>query len=58
LDEALALATVTGELQRLSPVAVARAEAAWLQGDPAAARGIVEDALAVRLLRPTGCGVA
>jgi len=45
LDEALALATVTGELQRLGPVAVARAEAAWLQGDPAAARGMVEDAL-------------
>jgi ATP/maltotriose-dependent transcriptional regulator MalT len=45
LDEALALATVTGELQRLGPVAVARAEAAWLEGDPAAARGVVEDAL-------------
>jgi DNA-binding CsgD family transcriptional regulator len=45
LDEALALATGTGELQRLGPVAVARAEAAWLQGDPAAARGVVEDAL-------------
>jgi DNA-binding CsgD family transcriptional regulator len=45
LDEALTLATVTGELQRLGPVAVARAEAAWLQGDPAAARGVVEDAL-------------
>jgi ATP/maltotriose-dependent transcriptional regulator MalT len=45
LDEALALATATGELQRLGPVAVARAEAAWLQGDPAAARAVVEDAL-------------
>ena len=45
LDEALALATVTGELQRLGPVAVARAEAAWLEGDPAAARGLVEDVL-------------
>jgi DNA-binding CsgD family transcriptional regulator len=45
LDEALALATVTAELQRLGPVAVARAEAAWLEGDPAAARGMVEDAL-------------
>ena len=45
LDEALALATGTGELQRLGPVAVARAEAAWLQGDPAMARGVVEDAL-------------
>jgi DNA-binding CsgD family transcriptional regulator/tetratricopeptide (TPR) repeat protein len=45
LDEALALATVTGELQRLGPVAIARAEAAWLAGDPAAARAMVEDAL-------------
>jgi DNA-binding CsgD family transcriptional regulator len=45
LDEALALATVTAELQRLGPVAVARAEAAWLEGDPAAARGMVADAL-------------
>jgi tetratricopeptide (TPR) repeat protein len=45
LDEALALGTGTGELQRLGPVAVARAEAAWLEGDPAAAREVVEDAL-------------
>jgi hypothetical protein len=42
LDEALALATVTGELQRLGPVAIARAEAAWLEGDPAPARAVVE----------------
>jgi DNA-binding CsgD family transcriptional regulator/tetratricopeptide (TPR) repeat protein len=45
LDEALALATRTGELQRLGPVAAARAEAAWLDGTPAAARSVVEDAL-------------
>ena len=45
LDQALALATGTGELQRLGPVAVARAEAAWLEGDPAVARAMVEDAL-------------
>jgi AAA ATPase domain len=45
LDEALALATVTGELQRLGPVAIARAEAAWLDGDPAAARAMVGDVL-------------
>jgi DNA-binding CsgD family transcriptional regulator/tetratricopeptide (TPR) repeat protein len=45
LDEALALATVTAELQRLGPVAVARAEAAWLEGDPTAPRGLVEEAL-------------
>jgi DNA-binding CsgD family transcriptional regulator len=46
LDEALALGRGTGELQRLGPVAVARAEAAWLEGDRAAARAVVEDALA------------
>jgi hypothetical protein len=33
LDGALALAEPTGELQRLGPVALARAEAAWLEGD-------------------------
>jgi DNA-binding CsgD family transcriptional regulator len=32
LDEARDLARSTGELQRIKPVAVARAEAAWLQG--------------------------
>ena len=31
LDEALALAAPTGELQRIAPVATARAEAAWLE---------------------------
>ncbi len=35
LDEALELANKIGELQRLSPVCSARAEAAWLFGDPA-----------------------
>jgi DNA-binding CsgD family transcriptional regulator len=33
LDEALALAEATGELQRVAPVRVGRAEAAWLAGD-------------------------
>jgi DNA-binding CsgD family transcriptional regulator len=33
LEEALALAVPIGELQRLAPVAAARAEAAWLRGD-------------------------
>lgn len=33
LDEALEVAAPTGELQRLAPVAAARAEAAWLEGD-------------------------
>lgn len=32
LDDALALADGTGELQRIGPVAAARAEAAWLHG--------------------------
>lgn len=36
LDEALALAEPTGELQRIWPATAARAEAAWLQGDLAA----------------------
>ena len=36
LDEAWALATSTGELQRIGPVAAARAETAWLAGDRAA----------------------
>jgi DNA-binding CsgD family transcriptional regulator len=36
LDEALALAGPTGELQRLGPVAAARAEAAWLGGNTGA----------------------
>jgi DNA-binding CsgD family transcriptional regulator len=33
LDEALDRALSTGELQRIAPVAAARAEAAWLRGD-------------------------
>ena len=33
LDEALERALSTGELQRIAPVATARAEAAWLAGD-------------------------
>jgi hypothetical protein len=35
-DEALALAEPTGELQHMAPVAAARAELAWLTGQPAA----------------------
>src|SRR5207248_2284373 len=34
LDEAWALAEPTGELPRIGPVAVARAEVAWLSGRP------------------------
>jgi len=39
LDEALALAGPTGELQQIGPVATARAEAAWIDGDDA---GVVD----------------
>jgi hypothetical protein len=46
LDEALALAAPTGELQRLAPVAAARAEAWWLEGRPAAIEDELRDALA------------
>jgi DNA-binding CsgD family transcriptional regulator/tetratricopeptide (TPR) repeat protein len=41
LDEALELAEHTGQLQRLWPVAAARAEAAWLADDLAAEAGLV-----------------
>jgi DNA-binding CsgD family transcriptional regulator/tetratricopeptide (TPR) repeat protein len=54
LNEALALAEKTGELQRLGPVRLARAEAAWLSGDAAGsadeARGILD--LAARFGTP------
>jgi DNA-binding CsgD family transcriptional regulator/tetratricopeptide (TPR) repeat protein len=47
LDEALAVAAPTGELQRLAPVAAARAEAAWLRGNAA---GVDEATAAVAAL--------
>jgi DNA-binding CsgD family transcriptional regulator len=55
LDEALALATGTGEAQRLGPTAAARAEAAFLEGDPGRALYVVEDALEVALLPGRWC---
>lgn len=50
LDEALDLAQRTATLQRLGPVCAARAEAAWLRGDPkrAAAEARVGFDLALR----------
>ncbi len=45
IDEARRLSDPTGELQRMFPVAVAGAEAAWLRGDAAAARAATDDAL-------------
>lgn len=47
LDRAWALATETGDLQRLWPIAAARAEAAWLAGDSAAICGLVDDVYAL-----------
>jgi len=49
LDEALALAEQTGELQQIAPVVAARAEAAWLEGRPAAEAELVERTLALAL---------
>ena len=51
LDEALALAAPTGELQRLAPAAAARAEAAWLEGDEQAVAGETEAALELAVRR-------
>lgn len=47
LRQAWALAEPTGELQRIAPVAAARAEYAWLQDDSAGCRSAVEDSYAV-----------
>jgi DNA-binding CsgD family transcriptional regulator len=49
LDEALALARGTGELQRIGPVATARAEARWLAGEDALVAGETDAALALAL---------
>ena len=47
LDEALELALATGTLQRIAPVRAARAEAAWLRGDLAAAAREASETLAL-----------
>jgi DNA-binding CsgD family transcriptional regulator/tetratricopeptide (TPR) repeat protein len=49
LDEALELAEFTGEIQRLAPVAAARAEALWLAGDDGQIPAETERALALAL---------
>jgi len=51
LDEAWALAEPTGELPRLGPVAAARAEAAWLEGDRDAVLEVTEGPLQLALER-------
>jgi DNA-binding CsgD family transcriptional regulator len=38
LDEAIKLAVSSGEIQRIAPAVVARAEAAWIRGDLSSAR--------------------
>ncbi|HEX4579860.1 MAG TPA: AAA family ATPase [Candidatus Dormibacteraeota bacterium] len=47
LDEAWRLAEPTGELQRIELVALARAEAAWLEGNPRLVASATEAALAL-----------
>jgi len=47
LDEALQLAEQTGELQRLGPVAAARAEARWLAAEDGSVAGETDVALAM-----------
>jgi len=58
LDEALALAEPTGELPRIAPVAAARAEVAWLEGEYEAVAEATEAALdlAVRRRAPWAIG--
>jgi DNA-binding CsgD family transcriptional regulator len=51
LDEALALAEPTGELPRIAPVAAARAEVAWLEGDSVAVAEETEAALELAVRR-------
>jgi DNA-binding CsgD family transcriptional regulator/tetratricopeptide (TPR) repeat protein len=47
LDEARDLAAAAAELQRIAPVAIARAEAAWLHGDAEGAAAELDAALAL-----------
>jgi DNA-binding CsgD family transcriptional regulator len=51
LDEAWTLAEPSGELQRIEPAAVARAEAAWLEGRPNDVIEMTEAALALAVRR-------
>ncbi len=51
LDEALVLAEPTGELPRIAPVAAARAEAAWLQGELEAVAEATDAALELAVQR-------
>ncbi len=51
LEEALALAEPTGELQRIAPVATARAEVGWLAGDREAVAVATTTALRLAVTR-------
>jgi DNA-binding CsgD family transcriptional regulator/tetratricopeptide (TPR) repeat protein len=51
LEEAHALAEPTGELQRIGPVATARAEAAWLEGNHARVVEVTSHSLELALRR-------
>ncbi len=51
LDEALSHAERSGEVQWISPVTAARAEAAWLQGDPARETALLARTLELALER-------
>jgi DNA-binding CsgD family transcriptional regulator len=53
LDRAWSMAIASRELQRLRPAACARAEAAWLRGDPAAVDAATAEVFALALDR--GC---
>lgn len=50
-EEAAGLAAPSGELQRIAPVAAARAEAAWLAGNEDAVDAATRDALALAIAR-------
>ncbi len=51
LDEALALAEPTGELQRIAPAVTARAETAWLEGKHEAVARLTNAALELAMRR-------
>ena len=51
LDEAIAMALPSAELQRIGPAAAARAEAAWLQGDREAVARATDAALELAVSR-------
>jgi DNA-binding CsgD family transcriptional regulator len=54
LDEALALVEASGELGRLGPIAAARAEAAWLEGESEKIAPATEEAFELALQRGAG----